>query len=261
MIKKCFHCGKKFEVTKDKKKYCSLKCFYKHIKRKPVRCKNCNKLFIPKKTSKGRGQYCSRQCFNDFRRKRKDITAVCNQCGKTFTRLKWRVMAEGREKPQFCSQQCYWKFLKGKGNIYKCNSSPGFQKVFNKDRKRIFNLYESGLKIKEIAKIFKVSDSTMRRKMKDFNISTRTSGFYSKNNSEQYIRNYLNKKYNHICQKCGWDKTTCDACHIIPRRDNGNFDYSNMILLCPNCHRLFDSGIISKKEIEQIKDEDIVRST
>lgn len=46
------------------------------------------------------------------------------------------------------------------------------------------------------------------------------------------------KRMNAKCSNCGWDKTTCDIHHIVPRKKGGTNEHSNLTILCPNCHRL-----------------------
>ena len=36
---------------------------------------------------------------------------------------------------------------------------------------------------------------------------------------------------------CGWKEATCDIHHIKPKKEGGTNDNSNLIVLCPNCHR------------------------
>jgi len=44
------------------------------------------------------------------------------------------------------------------------------------------------------------------------------------------------------CFICGWSEATCDVHHIVPRRDGGSNDLDNLVILCPNHHRLADQG-------------------
>jgi hypothetical protein len=46
------------------------------------------------------------------------------------------------------------------------------------------------------------------------------------------------------CEICGWDEDTVDSAHIIPVRDGGSHGVDNIVMLCPNHHRLFDHGKI-----------------
>tara|TARA_B100000315_G_scaffold212604_1_gene210065 strand:+ start:322 stop:1203 length:882 start_codon:yes stop_codon:yes gene_type:complete len=53
------------------------------------------------------------------------------------------------------------------------------------------------------------------------------------------------------CSICG-EQRKVDKCHIIPRSLNGSDRITNIIYLCPTHHRLFDRGLLSKKEWETI---------
>ena len=51
-------------------------------------------------------------------------------------------------------------------------------------------------------------------------------------------RAYYSKKQmidNSKCEKCGWDKANCDRHRI--KAERGYFK-ENIMVLCPNCHRL-----------------------
>jgi len=58
-----------------------------------------------------------------------------------------------------------------------------------------------------------------------------------------YIRNYLFKKYNNKCYKCGWGETNTHT-QSIPLEihhldgDSQNNSEENLVLICPNCHSL-----------------------
>lgn len=40
------------------------------------------------------------------------------------------------------------------------------------------------------------------------------------------------------CAICGWNESTCDIHHIICKKDGGSNDNDNLIIVCPNCHRI-----------------------
>lgn len=40
------------------------------------------------------------------------------------------------------------------------------------------------------------------------------------------------------CQLCGWDKSYCDTHRILSGKDGGTYEKHNIMVLCPNCHRL-----------------------
>jgi len=55
------------------------------------------------------------------------------------------------------------------------------------------------------------------------------------------------------CMRCGWSEAPCDTHHIIPKESGGKYSISNGIILCPNCHRLANFGILSVDELKAIK--------
>lgn len=55
------------------------------------------------------------------------------------------------------------------------------------------------------------------------------------------INDFTISKYKEIfnvCERCGWNESTCDIHHIIPLSTLGGNNKNNFICLCPNCHRL-----------------------
>lgn len=40
------------------------------------------------------------------------------------------------------------------------------------------------------------------------------------------------------CSICGWNESTCDIHHIVPKSKGGTNDADNLIIVCPNCHRV-----------------------
>ena len=62
-------------------------------------------------------------------------------------------------------------------------------------------------------------------------------------NLSKYIRNYLFKKYDNKCARCGWSEINpytgtlpLEIEHIDGNADNNKEE--NLTLLCPNCHSL-----------------------
>ena len=46
---------------------------------------------------------------------------------------------------------------------------------------------------------------------------------------------------------------TCNGCeihHIVPLSKGGKSEWDNLILLCPNCHKMADNGVI---DVETLK--------
>lgn len=86
--------------------------------------------------------------------------------------------------------------------------------------------------------------------------TTRTTTLYCsakcKKNHYDRRRKGLNTKTitNRPCEICGWDEASRDAHHIIPLNRDGSNDLSNMVSLCPNCHRKTHAGLITQEELQ-----------
>lgn len=74
------------------------------------------------------------------------------------------------------------------------------------------------------------------------------------------------------CAVCGWQIPSwrlgykkavrqggCEMHHIIPVSEGGTDDCSNLVLLCPNCHKMAHVGLITTDELLELTltDEDI----
>lgn len=53
------------------------------------------------------------------------------------------------------------------------------------------------------------------------------------------------------CSICGWNESTCDIHHIIPKSKGGTNDHNNLIIVCPNCHRIIHTSNKYSKEFLQ----------
>lgn len=58
------------------------------------------------------------------------------------------------------------------------------------------------------------------------------------------------------CEWCDTEVDSPDVHHITPREDGGPNDSENLIVLCPNCHRKADRGVISRSKLRYAISED-----
>jgi len=79
-------------------------------------------------------------------------------------------------------------------------------------------------------------------KHKGQSITTRGRKYVEQHKSAASFRNNIRKQFSPECITCGWNKDTCDVCHIVPRKKGGEDIIENILILCPNCHRLYDKG-------------------
>ena len=80
----------------------------------------------------------------------------------------------------------------------------------------------------------KHTDATKKKQAKSFAGKIPDTLFDVSSRTLQKILKRMGVK----CSNCGWDKTTCDVHHIVPRKDGGTNENTNLTILCPNCHRM-----------------------
>ena len=74
----------------------------------------------------------------------------------------------------------------------------------------------------------------------------RYTGDYS---SSVSFRNSIRSRFANACMICGWAESSCDVCHIVAKADGGEDKIENIIMLCPNHHRMYDNGLISQDKM------------
>lgn len=73
-------------------------------------------------------------------------------------------------------------------------------------------------------------------------IAINTERQYTRRSS---LRTACERVYGRACLTCGWDKDALDIAHVNP----GQHSVRDVVLLCPNCHRLFDRGKVSRADV------------
>lgn len=199
-------------------------------------CKICGKeIKVYKKTPNKK--YCSRNCYNKAI-KAKVVKRVCDNCGKIYYVSKWKSFLG--QKKYFCEYKCYSQYIKSHPSYRKTRDSRKLKEhpvltkeVLNKE------YLKNKLTIKKIAEKYNYGYVTVQNWVKRYGIKTRICADY-KHDVTSFIaisRRLINKRGNK-CELCGWNKARCDIHHRIARKDRGSDDESNLIILCPNCHRV-----------------------
>ncbi len=67
--------------------------------------------------------------------------------------------------------------------------------------------------------------------------------------NDEYSQTGLKKLIVKPCERCGWNKSCCDLHRKINGKDGGKYVLDNVMVLCPNCHRIEHIGILNKKGI------------
>jgi predicted restriction endonuclease len=59
--------------------------------------------------------------------------------------------------------------------------------------------------------------------------------------------------YDPMCAHCGFGiRAVLEVCHIDGNRSNNHI--GNLVILCPNCHKMHDINLISKRTIKEMRD-------
>lgn len=69
--------------------------------------------------------------------------------------------------------------------------------------------------------------------------------------TQSYHTSSLQRILGHLpCEICGWKEATRDIHHILPVSKGGKNTLDNVILVCPNHHRMFHHNLVSKEAVE-----------
>jgi hypothetical protein len=210
-------------------------------------CKYCGseiKGQIRKNDTK-RGKYCSRDCYYKSRPSKK-VTLNCSQCGVSFQRAKWRLTTKPMRR-YFCSSKCFGVHKSSNPELYDLcippprNKEKGSRPDLWRGKQLTCEVleeeYKSGCRLIDIAEKYGIGYSTVSARMKFCNLNTNRTRHY-KQNCYSAIRNKIKKERGERCEICGWDKGSCDTHHKKEIVNGGKHSEDNLIILCPNCHRL-----------------------
>lgn len=178
----------------------------KHNQGQIKQCLNCKKeQYIPKYRL-ATNKFCSRLCAYQWKSKNETVELSCQICSKKFS-----VVSNREKTAKYCSNSCRYKAMQGKGlTEYKCHHC---EKTFF-DSASTNRKYCSKVCVnKKLKQEFKPTFATVRKMM--------------------IARNLINK-----CERCGFDKyKQILGVHHKDRNRNNN-DFSNLEVLCPNCHSI-----------------------
>jgi predicted restriction endonuclease len=66
--------------------------------------------------------------------------------------------------------------------------------------------------------------------------------------TNEFATKSLQRILGHLpCELCGWDTTTRDVHHILPVNEGGKNTLDNVIVVCPNHHRMYHKQLISEE--------------
>jgi hypothetical protein len=213
---------------------------------KIVKCTECGNpvRVLPKEERSGRGKFCSRNCYYIYKHKNRKITKKnCDFCGKSNVVSNWKIYTG--KKFWFCDIKCYWLHYKLHPELYpnprkmrqKLESHPIFTKELLEKE-----YLENGLKMDEIAQKYNSGYTRINYWITKYGIPKKTPFDYLPKTSLSAINKMVIRKRGNQCEICGWDKTRCDVHHKIAQKDSGTHSEENLIVVCPNCHRMISEN-------------------
>ena len=164
--------------------------------------------------------------------------ASCRICGKAF------VPSRTSHANLYCSHECYYEarrrgfYPREKQGIVK--TCPICKKEFYVFKSQINRRETCSRRCKNIRQMIKHARKRKLRFEKDI-----TKNKYRRRD----MRRWLKELGGEQCELCGWDEAPVDICHIIPRKEGGETILSNVVFLCPNHHRMYDSGLIQREHL------------
>lgn len=155
---------------------------------------------------------------------------ICKTCGKSFM-AKNRELKRGNAK--YCSLSCSSKAPKKQAYTFVC-------KHCGKD----FNAASSRAKY-----------CSTSCKQKHYRLNQKSEVGYKS------IKHYYKVFQDTPCEICSWDKTSRDLHHVVEVSNGGTTEMTNLVCLCPNCHRMVHNNLISKNDLLKIVENRTISSS
>jgi HNH endonuclease len=113
------------------------------------------------------------------------------------------------------------------------------------NREEHYNLFrllyiKYNVSIEDIAIILNSNSFSIRKYLKEWELHDRARAIHKNKLKDGW--NKLRKI--NICQNYSWNGK-CDRAHIISKKDGGSYRAENILILCPNCHRMFDRNLLN----------------
>lgn len=158
------------------------------------------------------------------------VEMICESCGKTFKIYQSQV---GRHhKGRYCSRQCYFDAC-----------------THWAERTQVMKLRELGKGWKEIAEVMGISPVNVTGMVRRENIR---GGQGLPSVGIRRLRTVLREDYGiDSCELCEFDRAVQIA-HIVEVIKGGRYSPDNCLLLCPNCHYLFDHNSLTSEEATKL---------
>ena len=211
--------------------------------KKEFTCESCGNIFVAWPSTNQK--YCSIQCAGKARRTYKvpKSPPTCLNCGKTITKERPHRL----HKRKYCGRECYHAYTRGPQHP---NYDPKTKTTANcKICDKQFSYYKKanhrGLYCsRECAQIAFVQEG--------WQAGENNANWKGYKRTRAVMTQFVHRHMPPSCAICGWNICSCDGHHIIPVKEGGEHILTNIIMLCPNHHRMARCGLISKSELKEL---------
>lgn len=258
--KTCVNCGKpipwrRSQVARDRAKYCSEACRLTRSEFIPGKqCLQCDgpiKWIGGLKDRKAR-QFCGTACASEYQKQHptrpryERLTAPCANCSKPTEYLPSQI---GPTRPNRPSKKLTEEIL---AECRRRNDAGETQSALAREFGVSLASMSIGIRFGPLGDprgtpIYCSTKCSEQAQAKAVSTWRPSNGMYG---SDVSFRNAVRTCFLDQCSLCGWDEASCDVAHIIPRSAGGAHTLDNVTMLCPNCHRVFDCGLIPVEEVQ-----------
>jgi hypothetical protein len=179
------------------------------------------------------------------------IHKKCKECNKDFT-------ARGNNR-KFCSRHCAGKYNYNKFNKLNTRDSREKQRTVMKQKFAKDKVFRQ----KTIDKLKKWRqenpDKILRGEKLSKLVGNATKGKYNLFPKNIYdmsgrTRQKVIQRLRLSCFRCEWNEGTCDLHHIHGKKIEDCDNHCNLVVLCPNCHRLVHNNKIILDKIKTFEE-------
>lgn len=165
------------------------------------------------------------------------IEKHCLNCGEIIPH---RGRPSELPKKKYCSRECYYEYRRKYPEVNPSYTG-ALKKKICKGCGKEFGYYEGAISRKSDGKKSTASFCSLECRIKNGKKSRQSIGIV------------MRRRFGDKCMICGWEEATCDAHHIIPVKLGGKNKIENMVVLCPNHHRLANLDIITQEKLFEVR--------
>ena len=203
----------------------------------------CPQCSLPFETKDQRRKFCSRKCADDAQKKPSLwIDRECLTCGSLV-----KITDRNSKYRKFCNHSCAAKYA----NSHRGKHSENTKSKISESLKKF---HDKKPKVKTLCQFCQSEFEADRKSCKYCSNECRilvTNKKIKDKLSYRTFQKIIKRAFpDWRCPFCQFD-FCYEIHHIKPRKDGGNENTNNLILLCPNCHRKAQSGVIEEEMLKQ----------